>query len=190
MLKNYYPYEHVKSVFDIDYKKLYALGFRGIIFDIDNTLVHHGDASTPEVDALFKEIHKTGLKTLLLSNNDTERIERFIKNIDTLYIPDADKPSVDGYEKAIRMLGIEKREAVFAGDQIFMDIYGANKCGMANILVDFIKLPGETKIGKKRYIEKLILKIYKHTKYAHRLGNIKKCSNKHFNPLTPNHGGK
>ena len=45
MLKNFYPYEYVKSVFDIDYHKLYSLGYRGILFDIDNTLVHHGENS-------------------------------------------------------------------------------------------------------------------------------------------------
>ena len=178
MFKNFYPYEHVKSVFYIDYEKLYELGYRGIIFDIDNTLVHHGDDSTPEIDSLFKEIQGKGFKTLLLSNNDTERIERFIKNIDTLYIPDAGKPNTQNYEKALSMLGIKKHEAVFVGDQLFTDIYGANKCGMANILVDFIKLDGEKKIGKKRYLEKLILKIYNHTKYAHRLGNIQRKDQK------------
>lgn len=78
MLKNYYPHEYVKSVFLIDYQKLYQKGFRGIIFDIDNTLVHHGDDSTPEIDALFYKIQSLGLKTLLLSNNDRERVERFI----------------------------------------------------------------------------------------------------------------
>lgn len=45
MLEKYYPYEYAQSVFQIDYQKLYDRGFRGIIFDIDNTLVHHGDSS-------------------------------------------------------------------------------------------------------------------------------------------------
>lgn len=112
MLKMFYPYEYVKSVFDIDYGKLYALGYRGVIFDIDSTLVHHGEDSTPEVDELFKQIHGVGLKTLLLSNNDTERIERFLKNIDSLYIPDADKPKTGNYHKAIDMLGMNLSENV------------------------------------------------------------------------------
>ena len=83
MIKKYYPYEYAESVFMIDYQKLYQKGFRGIIFDIDNTLVHHGDDSTPEIDNLFRKIQGLGLKTLLLSNNDRGRVERFIKNIDT-----------------------------------------------------------------------------------------------------------
>ena len=69
MLERWYPTAHVPSVFAIDYEKLAALGYKGILFDIDNTLVHHGDDSTPEVDALFRHIHSLGLKTLLLSDN-------------------------------------------------------------------------------------------------------------------------
>ena len=112
MIKKYYPYEYAESVFMIDYQKLYQKGFRGIIFDIDNTLVHHGDDSTPEIDDLFRKIQRLGLKTLLLSNNDRGRVERFIKNIDTPYICDADKPNPQNYLKAVEMLNIKKEEAV------------------------------------------------------------------------------
>ena len=58
MLKKLYPYEYVDSVFEIDYDKLYAQGIRGLIFDIDNTLVLHGTDSTPEVDALFHRLKR------------------------------------------------------------------------------------------------------------------------------------
>lgn len=173
MLKSLYPYEYVKSVFTIDYAKLYAKGYRGIIFDIDNTLVHHGDDSTPEVDTLIKDIQTIGFKVLLLSNNTRERIERFMENIDSLYIADADKPKTEGYENALKMLNLDRNEVVFIGDQIFTDILGANKCGIANILVDFIRQKGVSKIGKKRQLEKLILKLYSFRKtYQNRIGNI------------------
>ncbi len=63
-----FPYEYVDSVFSIDYKKLLQKGYKGIIFDIDMTLVPHGADSTAEIDALFKSIHAAGLKTLLLTH--------------------------------------------------------------------------------------------------------------------------
>lgn len=173
MLKNYYPHEYVKSVFLIDYQKLYQKGFRGIIFDIDNTLVHHGDDSTPEIDALFYKIQSLGLKTLLLSNNDRERVERFIKNIDTLYICDADKPNPQNYLKAVKLLDIKKEEAVVIGDQVFTDILGANRCGLASILVKFIRQDNEKWIGKRRYLEYAVLECWKHNKSCYRrLRNI------------------
>ena len=58
MLEKYYPYGYAPSVFAIDYKKLYDKGFRGLVFDIDNTLVHHGNDSTPEVDAAVCRIEE------------------------------------------------------------------------------------------------------------------------------------
>lgn len=173
MFKVFYPYEYVDSVFSIDYKKLYEKGYRGIIFDIDNTLVHHGDDSNKEIDMLFTTIQNLGFKTLLLSNNNEERVKRFLKNIDSLYICDAEKPKIDNYLKAVEIMKIKKDEALYIGDQIFTDIVGANKSGIANILVKFIMAPGETKIGKRRQLENLILKFYKKNKSSqHRLGDI------------------
>ena len=170
-----FPYEYVDSVFSIDYQKLVQKGYKGIIFDIDMTLVPHGADSTKEIDALFKTIHELGLKTLLLTNNSEERVRRFTKNIDTLYLCDANKPEPEGFLKAVEMMEIKKEETVYIGDQIFIDIYGANKCGIANILVHYVTAEAETKIGIRRNLEKIILKLYRITKfYQHRLGDIQK----------------
>lgn len=170
-----FPYEYVDSVFSIDYQKLVQKGYKGIIFDIDMTLVPHGADSTKEIDALFKTVHELGLKTLLLTNNSEERVRRFTKNIDTLYLCDANKPEPEGFLKAVEMMEIQKEETVYIGDQIFIDIYGANKCGIANILVHYVTAEAETKIGIRRNLEKIILKLYRITKfYQHRLGDIQK----------------
>jgi HAD superfamily phosphatase (TIGR01668 family) len=170
-----FPYEYVDSVFSIDYKKLLQKGYKGIIFDIDMTLVPHGADSTAEIDALFKSIQAAGLKTLLLTNNSEERVKRFIRNIDTLYLCDAQKPNPECYLKAVEMMGIRKNETLFIGDQIFIDIYGANKCGIANILVKYVTAEVETKIGIRRNLEKIILALYRITGvYQHRLGDILK----------------
>ena len=59
MIEKYYPYEYVKNIYCIDYKKLWDMGFRGLVFDVDNTLVHHGDDSNEKVDRFFERLHKT-----------------------------------------------------------------------------------------------------------------------------------
>jgi len=173
MIKIFYPYEYVDSVFVIDYEKLYQKGFKAVIFDIDNTLVHHGEDSTPEVDELFRQIQKIGLKTFLLSNNDEKRIKRFTKNIQTQFIADAAKPNPDSYLKALDILGVKRDEAVFIGDQVFTDIRGANRSQIPSILVKFMRYDTETKIGKKRTVENFILKLYSLSKtYRNRIGDI------------------
>lgn len=175
MLRFFYPYEYAESVFTIDYRKLYEMGYRAVIFDVDNTLVHHGEDSTKEVDALFRKIHGTGLKTLILSNNSEKRIKKFLENIDSPYIFNAQKPKKEGYLKSLEMLNLKKNEAVMIGDQVFTDIFGANRCGIPNILVKFMRKESETEIGKKRKLEKIILKFYtKSRKFQNRIGDIEK----------------
>lgn len=173
MLKRLYPYAYADSVFVIDYNKLYNMGYRGIIFDIDNTLVPHGKDSTEQVDHFFQSIQAIGFRTLLLSNNDEARVKRFIKNIDSLYICDAEKPKKEGYIRAVEMMGIRREEALYIGDQIFTDIYGANRSGIDNILVHYIRKPGETKIGIRRHVENVVLFFYNHNRSCrNRLGDI------------------
>lgn len=174
MLTDFFPHEYAESVFAIDYAKLYKLGFRGVIFDIDNTLVHHGDPSTPEVDELFRQIHAAGLRTLLLSDNTRERVEMFNKNINTLYIDSAGKPDPACLKKALKKLGLKREHVVYIGDQMFMDILCANRAGIKSILVKFIQLPDEMRIGVRRYAEYALLALWRRTPLAHRIGDIYK----------------
>lgn len=175
MLKAYYPYEYAKSVFTVDYEKLRDRGIKGIIFDIDNTLVHHGDDSTPLVDNFLKHLEDMGLKIVFLTNNDRERVERFNASIGAPFVCDAEKPNVKGYIKALEILGLEKHEAVVIGDQMFVDIVGANRAGIPSILVHFIVTPGEKWLGAKRYAEMVVLWFFRRNKkLRYRLGNVGK----------------
>ena len=49
MLERFFPDEYMASTYVIPFEKLYKEGYRGIIFDIDNTLVPHGGACGREV---------------------------------------------------------------------------------------------------------------------------------------------
>ena len=160
MLQLFYPTEYVDSVWDIDFAALYAKGYRGLLFDIDNTLVPHGADSTPEIDALFARLHEMGFRSLMLSNNGKSRVERFLRNIDALYLDNAGKPRPKGYKKALRLLGLPKKQVLVIGDQVFTDILGANLSGMKSILVRFIGWQTVTDPGKRRKLEQRILKCY------------------------------
>ena len=171
-----FPYEYARSVFAIDYEKLRQLGFTAIIFDIDNTLVHHGEDSTPQVDALFDRLHALGFSTLLLTDNDEERTLRFLKNIDSLYLCEAGKPAPEGYLKALQMLGTGRNETVVIGDQMFKDILGAGNSSLPSILVHYIRQEGERWPGFRRILEKVLLLVWRFTKYYQRLGGIQRST--------------
>lgn len=161
MFQMFYPDEYVKSAYSIDYKALYKKGFRGIIFDIDNTLTEHGKDATPKAIALFEKLHSIGFKTCLLSNNKEERVCRFNREIGTSYIFNARKPSVKSYEKAMELMGTSKINTIFIGDQLFTDVWGAKRTGIHNILTEPIDKKEEIQIVLKRYLEKAVLCQYK-----------------------------
>lgn len=170
MFSKLYPCAYAKDVFSVDYQKLYDAGYRGILFDVDNTLVHHNENSTPEVDALLKRIGEIGLKTVLVSNNGTTRLARFTETNGAAFVADANKPAPHGLEKAVALLGIAREQALVIGDQMYVDILGANNAGLDSILVHFmVKKKGEW-IGVKRYMEKFVLFFFNIRKSRHKLG--------------------
>ena len=160
MLKRFYPNDYVESVFDIDYQALFDAGYRGIMFDIDNTLVPHGEDSVPEVDELFRTVQAIGFKTILLSNNDKPRIERFLANIDCPYVCDAEKPKARGFVEALARLDLPKNQVISIGDQVFTDVLGANQLGIDNILVKYIGYYDDGPKGKRRAAESVVLGRY------------------------------
>ncbi len=174
MLKLFYPSYYAESVFTIDYEKLKSLGFKGIIFDIDNTLVPHGEPSTKEVDELMNKIQKLGIKILFLSDNGVKRIEEFNTNIGAPYIDNANKPHKENYLKAVKMLGFDKSEIIVIGDQVFTDILGANFSKLKSILVKYIGFYDKGAKGKRRDTEALILKRYQKSKYYNILGDMER----------------
>ena len=56
MLEKFYPGEYLDSTYVIDFDRLYEEGYRGIIFDIDNTLVPHGAPADERACALFAHL--------------------------------------------------------------------------------------------------------------------------------------
>ena len=156
------PDAYAPDVFAIRYQKLWEMGYRALIFDIDNTLVPHGEDSVPQIDLLFRRLHEIGFETLLLTNNDEARTRRFMQNIETEYICDAGKPDPGGFLRAADLLHCNAEEIVCIGDQMFVDTLGANRAGLDNILVHFIRRPDEQHIGKKRYIEFAVLRMWRY----------------------------
>ena len=143
MLEMLYPGEYLDSTYEIDFEGLSAEGYRGLIFDIDNTLVYQDEDSTPEVEALFERLRMIGFKTFILSNNSEERVRRFAKKVSSPYLSGAHKPLKIGYERALSILGVRREQAVFLGDRLLTDILGARRCGIWCILVEYIKTDGE-----------------------------------------------
>lgn len=164
ILRRFYPKEYLESVYGIDWEARYESGIRGAIFDVDNTLVPHGEPADARAIALFERLHKLGIQTYLLSNNKEPRVAAFAAQVDSPYIYKANKPSVVNYNKAMACMGTDAQTTVFVGDQLFTDVYGANRAGIYGILVKPIHPKEEIQIVLKRYLEAIVLHFYKKQK--------------------------
>lgn len=164
--RNLYPEDYVNSTYSIDFRELYNQGYRGVIFDVDNTLVPHNAPADERAITLFKELHDIGFQALLLSNNKEPRVKTFKEAVTYCsYIYKANKPSVKGYQEAMEQMGTDTTNTLFVGDQILTDIWGANRAGIHSIMVEpVLKWHEEPQIILKRFLEAIILlgyRIYK-----------------------------
>ena len=86
MFEKFFPDEYLGSTYKIPFEKLYEQGYRGVIFDIDNTLVPHGAPADERAKRLFQRLREIGFESCLLSNNQKKRVEMFNQEIQTHYI--------------------------------------------------------------------------------------------------------
>lgn len=160
MFKRFYPDHEVESAYAIDYRELYAGGYRGVIFDIDNTLVPHGAPADERAKELFQKLQKLGFGTVLLSNNKEPRVKPFADDVSSKYIFKAGKPGQAGYERAMELMGTDSGTTLFVGDQLFTDVWGAKKAGIVTYLVKPINPKEEIQIVLKRRLEWIVLLFY------------------------------
>ncbi len=159
--ERFYPKEWVSSTYGIDWESWQKKGIRGVIFDIDNTLVPHGAPADGRARALFARLRELGMETCLLSNNKEPRVASFASQVGSPYIYKAGKPATRNYKRAMEQMGTDSDSTLFVGDQLFTDVYGANRAGIYGILVKPIDPREEIQIVLKRYLEAVVLHFYK-----------------------------
>jgi HAD superfamily phosphatase (TIGR01668 family) len=116
---------------------LAARGTRGIIVDLDNTLVGYGEEHMAAVDAAWiASARARGFAVCLLSNNFTDRVARIGLELGVPTVPSALKPLPRGFLRALRVLGTSKETTVVVGDQLFTDVLGAKFVGIHAILTE------------------------------------------------------
>lgn len=160
MFKTFYPDYYYDSTYHIDFDALYRKGYRGIIFDIDNTLVPHGAPADERSKALIGHLKEIGFKILFLSNNKEYRVKTFNDEVGCLYLYKANKPSKKGYYYAMALMDTNHTNTLTVGDQLFTDIWGAKNTGILSVLVKQIDKKEEIQIVLKRILEKIVLKSY------------------------------
>jgi HAD superfamily phosphatase (TIGR01668 family) len=136
LLKQFLPNKYVKSIFDINPRELKERGIKGIITDLDNTLVEWDrPGATPKVIQWFEEMKLHEMKVTIVSNNNETRVKAFAGPLNISFIHRARKPLTYAFHRAAQRMNLKKEEVVVIGDQLLTDIFGGNRGGFQTILV-------------------------------------------------------
>lgn len=156
-----FPAIAIDSINDITIELLEKNNIKGLILDIDNTLVpnHVADADENAVQWI-ESMKAAGYKMCIVSNASQKRVIRFNDRLQLYAIHRAMKPGIAAFRRACRTMNLENKNIAVVGDQIFTDIYGGNRAGMFTVLVKPIDKREGRLVQFKRIFEKRILRQY------------------------------
>lgn len=137
MLELLRPKEYYPSIDSINFFKLKALGIKGVLLDIDDTIIARGKKElSPSLFVLIESL-KENFKVCIISNNFyPKRVMEVGEILGLPFVFWAAKPFPWGFKKASNLLGLNFSQLTIVGDQLFMDILGGNALGIHTILVN------------------------------------------------------
>ena len=137
------------------------LGVDYLLCDIDNTLVPY-DIALPsdEVIAWAKSLTEEGIKLILVSNNNEERVKTFSSPLGVPYLYKSGKPSRKTVKKALAVIEGKKSKAALLGDQLLTDVITARVSGIMSLWVPTIKKVETPFFRFKSAIERPFIKHY------------------------------
>jgi len=157
----FYPDYYFKNITEIDTKLLKKNNIKGLILDVDNTLIDYDHKFIDGLEEWYEKIKENNIKCCILSNsNKKEKVKRVAEKLGVPYIFFGTKPLKRGFKRAARILGMENKNIAAIGDQIFTDVVGANRCKMTSILLEPISERDIIVTVIKRPIEKYIINKY------------------------------
>ena len=162
MIEKLFPGMTVDKIQDIDLDDLRKRNIRGLILDIDNTLVpNHVAEADDNAVAWIERVKNSGFRVCIVSNASRKRVVKFNERLKIYAIHRAVKPGVKALRKAMRLMETDEKSTALIGDQIFTDVLGGNRLGMLTILVTPLHSREAAFIRFKRRLEKRILAKYR-----------------------------
>ena len=151
------PDKVYKGVNDIPLDELRSMGKTCLLLDFDNTL-GPDHATRPDQYAydFIKKITDAGFSCCLVSNAKSGRSSGIAKLLEIPCITYAHKPRPDGVNRALKLLGKDRDEAVMIGDQIFTDVIAGRLASVYTIMVEKYSSREIWYVMLKRPLEKIV----------------------------------
>jgi len=153
------PDRYAPRLHDIPLNELSAAGIRGLIIDLDNTLVgFRGTELAAEHITWIEEARDRGFAMVMVSNNFSDRVHNIAGQLRIGCVPNALKPLPFGFMRALEHLGLPRKQVAVVGDQYFTDVLGAKLCGnLYTILTEPIEKHDFPITSMFRFLERFVL---------------------------------
>jgi len=130
---------HIVRCFDeLNHEMLREFGVRGVMIDLDNTLVSWPDIDLhPTAEEWVQCLRDEGIQVCLVTNAlHRTRARTVAEPLDVPFVHQASKPHWKGFKRGMEIMGTQPKETAMVGDQVFTDIFGGNLVGLFTVLVD------------------------------------------------------
>lgn len=125
-----------KSVLGITPQVICDRNLKGLVLDVDETIVPVGRKQlAEEVQAWAKEIQTVVPLSLVSNNVGYERIRIIAEGMNVPFVAGAGKPSRRKLRKAADAMGLPFEQIAMVGDRLFTDVLAGNRLGLFTILV-------------------------------------------------------
>lgn len=156
------PRTSITSLFELTPGFFQTRGIRGLIIDLDNTLVAWGkDEINPRIKEWVQEMQAAGLKICILSNALEHRVQAIGKRLGVPWVSRAIKPRKPPFRRALKILGTDPKETAVIGDQIFTDIWGGNRMRLFTIWTRPLATEEFISTRAVRRLERLVVKRFR-----------------------------
>ena len=162
LLSRFVPDLIVGHVTEIPLERLQEAGVRGLLFDLDSTLLPHYANAIPEnVVAWLERARAQGFRLAVVTNGPPRRALPLCEPLRLPCVYRTRKPRRHGLRRALALLELPAEQVAMVGDQLFTDVWAGRRMGMYTVWVR-LEAPEEPWIiGVKRPLEWLVVRLAK-----------------------------
>ncbi|KRN14156.1 hydrolase, had superfamily [Lactobacillus gigeriorum DSM 23908 = CRBIP 24.85] len=151
------------------------MGIKAVFSDLDNTLLAWNKFETAkEMDRFNQKLAKAGIKLVVISNNNAERVGKVLDPYGIEFVAKSKKPLPFAIIREVEELGLKKDEVMMVGDQLITDMQAGNLAGVKTVLVKPLVETDKWNTRINRFFEKIIflfLNLKRRIKFEENLRN-------------------
>lgn len=128
------------DITDVSIEQLSQDGIKGLILDLDSTLMAPKSAYiSPEAKAWLEKALTVFQVAIASNNHNEEYLDKVRLILNIVVIGNAAKPSRKAFRKLLADFALKPEQVAVIGDRPLTDIWGGHRAGMKTVLVRTLK---------------------------------------------------